>query len=60
MVVPQFWHAGITLVPPVVEDWAALSPPVSDAPEQELAWARANWAVLETRLLKAGQPLQPC
>lgn len=28
--------------------------------EAAFAWARANFAVFETRLLNAGHPLQPC
>jgi hypothetical protein len=62
MVVPQFWHAGIALVEadpeqePVVPLLFAPSLGFGDA----FACCRANLAVFETRLLKAGHPLQPC
>lgn len=38
----------------------AVSFPLALSAEAAFAWANANLAVLDTRLLKAGQPLQPC
>lgn len=63
IVVPQFWQAGMALVEAVPDDTLAvvlLLSVVSLNEEVAFAWARANFAVLETRLLNAGQPLQPC
>lgn len=56
MVVPQFWQAGIALVEPAFEQEVDFSSGFG----VELACCNANLAVLYTRLLNAGHPLQPC
>ena len=38
----------------------AASAPFVPSLDAAFAWANANLAVLDTRLLNAGQPLQPC
>jgi hypothetical protein len=48
----------MTLV--AVDTLFALSVLAFEELESAFAWARANCAVLETRLLKAGHPLHPC
>lgn len=60
IVVPQFWQAGIALVDAEAEVEEAASLPPRFSPGAALAWASANLAVFDTRLLNAGQPLQPC
>jgi hypothetical protein len=62
IVVPQFWQAGIALVEadPEQEPVAPFSFKPSVDFDVAFACCKANLAVLETRLLKAGQPLHPC
>jgi hypothetical protein len=62
IVVAQFWHAGIALVEAAAAAAAldAASAPFVPSLDAAFAWANANLAVFDTRLLNAGQPLQPC